>query len=86
MLAFARQTENQWALVFIPLNVVSLTEPEVFPLGSAGWKNTTVTLPENCPKTWKNIFTDQTLELTGTVALADIFAAFPVALLIAENL
>lgn len=86
VLAFARETANQWALIFIPLNVVSLTEPENFPLGMAAWQNATVTLPENCPKKWKEVFTGETRALSGTVALAEIFTAFPVAFLISENL
>jgi (1->4)-alpha-D-glucan 1-alpha-D-glucosylmutase len=85
VLAFARQFENQWCLVLLPLNVVSLTEPGTFPLGVKAWQDATITLPPEAPTRWKNVFTNETLTLQGMAALAQVFNSFPVAFLISEN-
>jgi (1->4)-alpha-D-glucan 1-alpha-D-glucosylmutase len=86
VLAFAWNLGPQWSLVILPLETVKLTQPETFPLGKVFWHNEVLTLPAHAPKTWKNIFTDQTLSGENKLALADIFAWFPVACLTSESL
>ena len=86
VLAFAWHLESQWCLVILPLETVKLTEPEIFPLGKETWQNEMLTLPAHAPKTWKNIFTDQTLTGENKLALADIFEQFPIACLTSESL
>jgi (1->4)-alpha-D-glucan 1-alpha-D-glucosylmutase len=84
VLAFARQSGNQWCLVAIPLNVVALSSPGQFPVGASVWKDETIELPENSPTKWINKFTNEAISGKKTLALKDVFATFPVALLIAE--
>ncbi len=85
VLAFARKTENQWCVVLIPLNVTDLSEAGTFPLGQASWKNATVTLPQGAPNQWRNAFTNETFSGNGKLQLANVFATFPLALLISET-
>ena len=53
------------------------------PLGAASWGDTRLALPEGAPDRWRDAFTNATLDAAdGELPLADIFATFPVALLL----
>ncbi len=85
--AFARTSEDDEALVIVPRLVVGLTagEPKP-PLGPELWGQTLLALPERAGRTFRNLFTGETLDIMehdGQVGLfgADILRHFPVALL-----
>jgi (1->4)-alpha-D-glucan 1-alpha-D-glucosylmutase len=84
VLAFTKRKGNQWCLVLIPLNVVSISGPDQFPLGPEAWNDDLVSLPEGAPNKWKNLFTEEKLNGNGSLKLAQVFSSFPVALLIGE--
>lgn len=87
VLAFARRRAGGWVLAAGPRLSTRLTEPERFPLGRQAWGRTAMVLPKGAPGTWRDAFTGRPVEAvpgTGgrpTLRLADLMAAFPVALL-----
>jgi maltooligosyltrehalose synthase len=49
------------------------------------WKSTTLMLPGDAPRRWKNIFTSEVItKRRSGLALADVFHACPVAVLVSE--
>ena len=65
--------------------------PQMLPLGPEVWANTWVTLPpDGVAHHYRNLFTGKSVAVSsqggqGGVALSDIFAAFPVAVLIGDK-
>jgi (1->4)-alpha-D-glucan 1-alpha-D-glucosylmutase len=82
--AFARQRGDTRLVVVVPrltTQLVGLTADA--PLGAA-WDDTTLPLPEG--GTWRNAFTGETVMAKGgSLALADLFATFPFAILTATE-
>jgi (1->4)-alpha-D-glucan 1-alpha-D-glucosylmutase len=87
--AFARRHEQRWAVVAVPrLLTRLLAGPSALPLGRAVWHDTTLVLPKEAPPRLRHVFTGETLEAAERegkrcLDLADGFAHFPVALLLA---
>jgi (1->4)-alpha-D-glucan 1-alpha-D-glucosylmutase len=84
-LAFARRLESNWCVVAVPLQLravlpmrESLTQPEI-------WNETTVKLPLDAPRAWRNIFSGEAIGAgTGEelrLSTSSLFGGFPVALL-----
>jgi len=89
VVAFARQNEDSGVLVCVPRLIAGLLGPQpIPPLGMDVWADTSLPLPAGlAARRFQNLFTGETLEAqasNGTSALpvADIFANFPVALLV----
>jgi (1->4)-alpha-D-glucan 1-alpha-D-glucosylmutase len=89
--AFARRGEQDRVLVVVPrLLARLLANVETPPLGDAVWKNTHLRLPpQESGQQYRNLFTGELLQPTvqggqPILALAEVFAHFPVALLVAE--
>jgi (1->4)-alpha-D-glucan 1-alpha-D-glucosylmutase len=85
--AFARELENDAAIVVVPRLNVGLTAGEERPPIGEVWQNTLLTLPRAyLGKRLRNLFTGEVLTVSEKsagigLALADVCAAFPVALL-----
>jgi (1->4)-alpha-D-glucan 1-alpha-D-glucosylmutase len=84
--AFARRSEEAWAVVAVPRLLTKLIKPGVFPLGGRVWGNGCLALPEEAPGRWLNVLTDEAMEVSFTTGrkilpLKSIFRHFPVALL-----
>lgn len=80
IIAYARVYEHQWVLVIAPVSDTLF----------AGWKNgslteVSITLPENTPAKWTNVFTGETIPTENNISLRSIIKSFPVALLTGEN-
>jgi (1->4)-alpha-D-glucan 1-alpha-D-glucosylmutase len=76
IIAYARQYENQWILVVAPVTVLCET---------ADITDIVISLPEQAPATWTNVFTGATLQVENNVPLHSIIKNFPVALLTGET-
>ncbi len=72
--AFARRQGEEWALAAVPRLTLRLGQPPQ-------WGGEALALPAAAPARWRNVFTCETLEARDEVRLANLFAAFPVALL-----
>jgi maltooligosyltrehalose synthase len=65
-------------LVVVPRLTTRLVKPNETPTGDV-WKDATL---EGVPAgAWKNVFTGDAIEANGPLALKDVFARFPVAIL-----
>jgi (1->4)-alpha-D-glucan 1-alpha-D-glucosylmutase len=92
LFAFARRAGEAAAVVAVPRLVAGLTpDPARPPLGAEAWPDTRLTLAGLDPALrWRNAFTGEVLvpqdrDGQPSLAAADLFAHFPVALLIAER-
>ncbi len=81
VVAFAREHENRAVVVIVPRVTSRLGEN--LPVGAC-WENTVVTLAEETPATWRELFTGRTAQPDerGGLPLADILADFPLAVLV----
>ena len=90
VVAFARQHEDDGVLVCVPRLIAQLIgQRSMPPLGKDVWSDTLLPIPATLAgRRFRNLFTGETLEAsqakgTSTLPAADIFANFPVALLVA---
>jgi (1->4)-alpha-D-glucan 1-alpha-D-glucosylmutase len=92
LFAFARHAGDADAVVAVPRLVARLTpDPDRPPLGAEAWSDTRLPLAGLDPSLrWRNLFTGEVLtpevrDGQPSLAAADIFADFPIALLLAER-
>ena len=92
LFAFARRAGGVRALVAVPRLLAGLApDPDRPTLGTEAWEDTRLILPGIASGTrWRDLFTGEVLtaeERDGqpSLAAADVFASFPVALLISEG-
>ncbi len=84
VVAFARMSRDQMAIVAVPRLCYLLMSGEMrAPLGKV-WQNTVMQLPK--PGSYWNVLTDEPIELAGSRSLLceKLFARFPVALLVSR--
>ncbi len=85
IVAFARKTGGQWCVVVVPRFLTALVGENQDPLGKNVWSDTAVNLPPEAPRSWRNIFTRQSIQGTTGIAVGDVLQHFPVALLLGEQ-
>ena len=92
LFAFARRAGDVRALIAVPRLLVGLTpDPGRPPLGPDVWAETRLMLTDiDSGSRWRNVFTGESLvpedrDGQSILAAADVFANFPVALLVAEG-
>ncbi len=80
--AFLRRGEGAWALIAVPrLSGVPAARRKRL-LDLSIWKDARLALPDEPPRSWKNVLTAEEISAeSGSLPLADLFARFPVALL-----
>lgn len=84
VVALLRSRGDQWLLVAVPRFTTRLTRPEEWPLGSEVWSGTSLVLPDVAPRVWRNIYSGALTKSEGQATglpLAEVFAAFPLALM-----
>ncbi len=83
LLAFSRRLGEQVAVVAAPRLTFTLTrEKEPWALGEA-WGRRELSLPQ--PGRYRNVLTGEVFEVEDKLALAELFAHFPLALLVLEG-
>jgi (1->4)-alpha-D-glucan 1-alpha-D-glucosylmutase len=85
VIAFARNLGNAWAITVAPRLLTGVIEENEEPLGASVWKDTAILLPEETPRRWNNMITDEITTTTGALAVGTALEHFPVALLINEE-
>ncbi|WP_266202313.1 malto-oligosyltrehalose synthase [Pontibacter kalidii] len=85
VLAFARHYQGQWALVAVPLLLVSLVDSHEQPQGPEVWQDTSIKLPDNAPQAWQQVLGKGTLQAASSLPVAEVFKSFPVAFLTAGS-
>jgi (1->4)-alpha-D-glucan 1-alpha-D-glucosylmutase len=88
---FSRRQGDQAAIVAVPRLIARLlANGHQAPLGEAVWQDTRLRLPGiNPQQTWRHVFTGEPVRMAmedgqPTLAVADLMAQFPVALLMAQ--
>jgi (1->4)-alpha-D-glucan 1-alpha-D-glucosylmutase len=82
VVAFTRGFEDERLVVVVPRFSYALTHgKQRFPLGEV-WKKARLPLPH--AGRYRNLFSDEVLHVKGELRLAQVFAHFPIALLIEE--
>jgi (1->4)-alpha-D-glucan 1-alpha-D-glucosylmutase len=84
VVAFARRDGYNWSISAVPRLLTDLVGEDEDPIGSAVWQDTAIDLPDGAPVRWHNVLTDEVLTAKNTLALRDVLALFPAALLIGE--
>ncbi|HEX5483447.1 MAG TPA: malto-oligosyltrehalose synthase [Terriglobia bacterium] len=85
VIAFARRSKKEWAIVAAPRFVTKLVKGPRPPLGAEVWERSALALPKGSPRNWIHVLTRE--EITPSAAngrgllCADVFKSFPVALL-----
>jgi (1->4)-alpha-D-glucan 1-alpha-D-glucosylmutase len=82
--AFARRSQDRWAIVVTPRLTADLTQPDHFPLGAV-WENTSLRLAKSTPTMWRNVFEPGVEHAptgkTRDLELSRLLQRFPLALL-----
>jgi (1->4)-alpha-D-glucan 1-alpha-D-glucosylmutase len=90
VVAFARRWEQHWVLSVVPRHYYRLTSGKpataTYGLPHADWVDTRVVLPDDAPTNWHSVLSGDLLDATDAgsqtaIGLAEMFRAFPVALL-----
>lgn len=84
VIAFARKTENVWAVTMAPRFLAGVVKEGEYPLGELAWADTRVVMPEGTPVLWKDAITAQVVTGEGELPMSKALQYFPVALLINE--
>ena len=85
VVAFARRASSQWAFVAAPRLVAAMTTAGRFPTGDV-WGADAIRLPRGAPSDWRDALTGERVVATRSrLALREIFAHLPVALLAGEG-
>jgi (1->4)-alpha-D-glucan 1-alpha-D-glucosylmutase len=85
IVAFARVAGEQWFVAVVPRFLTALVGEDQDPLGKNVWSDTTVSLPPEAPRSWRNIFTRQSIQGAAGIAVSDVLQHFPVALLLGDQ-
>jgi (1->4)-alpha-D-glucan 1-alpha-D-glucosylmutase len=85
IVAFARETGGRWCVAVAPRFLTALVGEGQDPLGKNVWRDTAVMLPPEAPRSWRNIFTQQSIQGAPGIAVGDALQHFPVALLLGEQ-
>lgn len=87
VIAFARQTPEDSAVVIVPRLTAELVRPAgrigtALPVGDEVWGDTRVRLPDGAPGEWRNQLTNQVAKSEGQwLRLRNVLSEFPLALL-----
>jgi (1->4)-alpha-D-glucan 1-alpha-D-glucosylmutase len=76
-IGYARYFKDDWCVVVVPMGLGAKKK-----LNSRDFSDIFISLPESSPRVWRNIFTDEPIEVAqNEIELAELFKTFPVAVL-----
>ena len=84
VIAFARRHEKRWVIAVAPRFCTALVGEGAYPLGTQVWKETSLTLPEGAPRSWRNVITDTPVGGEEELSVGEVLGHFPCALLAGE--
>ena len=87
VIAFCRRRGFEWAVIAVPQFLTGLVEMGGRPYGESVWGDTVLTVPDDAPSSWEDIFTGRHLSLSRSgvgrsLRLGEVFDGFPVAFLV----
>jgi (1->4)-alpha-D-glucan 1-alpha-D-glucosylmutase len=83
--AFGRHKREKWIIVVVPRLLAKLVKVGEIPAGRRVWQDDVLLLPDGTPEQWRNIFTNEHLNVSAQgrrLLLHDILSTFPLALLV----
>ena len=85
LIAFARHSGMTWTIAVAPRFSAKLSKSSQPCLAKGALADTDLAIPPNAPRSWSNLFTGESIEVssTGRMAAAALLGRFPVALLTA---
>ena len=82
IMGFARNHNDQWLLVVVPLITASLSgKPSGEYLSELDWQNTHVVFPETMNGVWRNLLTGEKHDINGAISVSEIFCSTGIGLL-----
>jgi (1->4)-alpha-D-glucan 1-alpha-D-glucosylmutase len=85
VIAVARSRGNDWCVAAVPRQVAVWQSPTA-PLGDLSFKDTTLELPRNAPRDWRDALTGETrCSEAGLLPVQLLLRDFPVALLLSQS-
>ena len=81
MIAFARNLNNKWAVVIVPIFVTTIFEPEDFKPIEGAFSSIRISLPDNAPEKWKSCISNSEHSRSPFLNLQGLLEEFPVVLL-----
>ncbi|HKS39619.1 MAG TPA: malto-oligosyltrehalose synthase [Blastocatellia bacterium] len=84
IIAFARRKVEHWALAIAPRFLTSIVSENELPLGQDVWSDTSIEMPADATRAWRNVFTDEVISGQGSISVAEALGRFAIALLIGE--
>lgn len=82
IMGFARNHNDQWLLVVVPLITSSLSgKPSGEYLSELDWQNTNVVFPEKMNGEWRNLLTGEKHDINGAISVSEIFGSTGIGLL-----
>jgi (1->4)-alpha-D-glucan 1-alpha-D-glucosylmutase len=85
IVAFARATEDHWAVTVVPRFLAGVVQEGEYPLGPQVWRDSEVVLPGDAAAGWRNVFTGEVIRGARSLRVGEILRHFPVALLVGLN-
>ncbi len=82
VVAFLRRLEGDWALTLALRFLSELVSAGRLPLGEAVWGGTSLTLPQEAPRRWRDVFTGREVDTAGELLVGRALKGFPVCLLL----
>ncbi|KMQ49974.1 Malto-oligosyl trehalose synthase [Chitinispirillum alkaliphilum] len=81
--AFSRKYENDILITAVPRLLTEVVSEKKLPLGREVWNDSCIELPDNFPKYYRNVLTEERVELkNGRLDIGDLFTLYPGAVLI----
>lgn len=78
VLSFIRRIPNKWLLVVVPLHIDRRMIAKNGELAHIDWESTRITLPDDAPRQWCHVFTDEVSTFTNRVVLDPHFHPLPI--------
>jgi maltooligosyltrehalose synthase len=81
VLAFAKQHQNQWYLITVPLHLAALSLQQQKEMLHIDWKDTRIIIPGEAPKDFEHLFSGIEGTYEKELFIKDIFKSLPLAVL-----
>ncbi|GAA4446748.1 hypothetical protein GCM10023189_02240 [Nibrella saemangeumensis] len=81
VLAFARQHQQTWYIVAVPLHLAELVRKSKDDVQDFDWKDTRIVLPQQAPDEWEHLLLKTKDKHDNDIAVKDIFKRLPLAVL-----
>lgn len=84
IIGFSRKFKDKWVVVILPVLVTELFDSEKLIPKKENFENASLLMPQDAPKEWRHLFTEENLTIEDETALYGLFKEFPVVVL--ENI